>query len=122
MEINESGARALMVALIQSAFADVRRLYRAGYISEKVQLTTKAMDDAVYRPYHRYKKGGDTRSTICRKHKEGTNSAMAVELVNFFRSQTCKEMLELFHIDADPVECAEKAIRNKHGVNGKREV
>lgn len=123
MEITEHGAKALIVAMMQSAFQDARRLHRAGYISDSVQLTTRAMDDCVCLPYERYSKNGPAESVVrCNRYKKGINSAAAHELVSFFRSDSCREMLELFGIEVDPVECAKRAIANKVHVGYKREV
>lgn len=115
MEITDSGARALLAAIIHCAFQDVRRLYRSGHVSKNIQVTQKALDDAYY---SKFRKGELSKFNKRKKHHEGVHAANAFEITAFFRTQACKEMLEFFKIDADPVECAQRSIENRGCNNG----
>lgn len=117
MEITDSGARALLAAIMQCAFQDVRRLYRSGHVSDNIQVTQKALDDAYY---SKFRKGELSKFNRKKKHHEGVHAANAFEITSFFRSAACKEMLEFFKIDADPVECAQRSLKIG-GCNRRRE-
>lgn len=123
MHINEYGAKSLICAMIQSSFADARRLFRANYLNADMTVTDKAIDHSTPKPFVKGIVGqAKQRKMYNDRHHSGSNAAMAFELQQFFRSQTCSEMLEMFNIDADPVECASRAVANNIKHTHKREV
>ena len=123
MHINEYGAKSLICAMIQSAFADARRLYRAEYLNADMTVTDKAIDHSTPKPFVKGVVGQEQQRRIYNeRHHSGSRAAMAFELQQFFRSQACADMLEMFNIDADPVQCASRAVANNIKHTNKREV
>lgn len=123
MHIDDKAFKAIYSAIMQLSFADARRLYRAQYLNADMTVTDKAIDHSTPKPFQ--KPSANHQQTVKSyndRHHQGSNAAMAFELQQFFRSRACADMLELFNIDADPVQCASRAVANNIKHTNKREV
>ena len=100
MKVDEHGARLLFIQMLKLTFADLRMLYRAGYLNENIELTRKAILARLYKP------------ELVTESKHVSKAALAMEVIGFLKSRACKSLLEKFGIEAEPMECARKTIQN----------